>query len=74
MEANSNGRPTAARTASATAASTASVVTCPAVMPRKLPNSNALVPLRNPLYSATNSIPLASANACTVPMTADCSL
>ena len=43
-------------------------------MPRKLPNSSALIPLRKPLYSATNSIPDASAKACTVPITADSSL
>ena len=43
-------------------------------MPRKLPNSSELTLSSSPPYSVTNRKPHASANACTVPTTADSSL
>jgi hypothetical protein len=72
-EANSSRRPIMASTASAARLSTSRTRTCPLVMPRKFPNSRLVRPLRFPAYSETNRNPLASAIACTVPISADSS-
>ena len=61
----------AARTARTAAAMAARSATWLLVMPRKLPNSRAVVPFRNPWYSATNSSPQASVKAWTMPVSAD---
>ena len=74
IDANNSGRAMTARIATATTATTSSTSTCSVVMPRKLPNSRAFAPLRNPPYRLTNRNPQASANAWTVPVTADSSL
>ena len=73
-DANRSGRAISPSTARAAPEKTASRRTWSVVMPRKLPNSSVLMPLRLPRYRDTKRNPQANAKACTVPMAADSSL
>ena len=68
---NSSGRPSTASASRQPAPATSNASTWPSDTPVMLPNSSPVRPLRNPWYSVTNRNPQASANACTVPTTAE---
>jgi hypothetical protein len=73
IDVHNSGRPTAASAAKHTTAATSSTTTWELLTPAMVPNRRFVSPDRNPWYRLTNNKPVASATACTVPITADCS-